>query len=266
MARYEVLLIDRPEGWQPLSPDDVPPEPGPAVETLRQTDDLFAAVRRAVVYNEQAQREPRGASSPRRSWAVVVEPGTGLMKTGTGSTTTCALVSPKTLPVVVPVPVFIAFSSGQPGTVGRSSLRARLCTPLAYKVAALWWPTGWEPQSPLDVPNCAWKAHGDPDPKPLSYAQATAIVRGLNEQGMTHAGAMWYVVIAVENEPVLQTISHDASGTETTVEVRRLHVVRPEEGSGPGDCSHCPAGSIPCRGAEPDAGNPTLQTIETRKA
>jgi hypothetical protein len=35
------------------------------------------------------------------------------MKTGTGSTTTCALVSPKTLPVVVPVPVFIASSSGQ---------------------------------------------------------------------------------------------------------------------------------------------------------
>ena len=42
---------------------------------------------------------------------------------------------------------------------------------------------------------------------------------------------MWYVVIAVENEPVLQTVPHDASGTETTVAVRRLHVVRPEEGA-----------------------------------
>ncbi len=82
---------------------------------------------------------------------------------------------------------------------------------------------------------------------------------------MSHPGAMWYVVIAVENEPVVQTISHDASGTETTVEVRRLHVVRPEEGGGPGDCSHCPAGSFDCRGAASAAAEPTLQTIETHK-
>jgi hypothetical protein len=219
MARYEVLLIDRPEGWVPQSPDDVPPEPGPAVETLRQTDELFAAVRRAVVHNEQAQREDRNR------WAVVVEPGAS----------------------------------------GRSRLRVRLCTPLAYKVAATWWPAGWEPQSPLDVPNCTWKAQGDADPKPHSYAQATAIVRGLNEQGMRHVGVMWYVVIAVENEPVLQTISHDASGTETTVEVRRLHVVRPEDGGGAGDCSHCPAGSIDCRRAASTAAEPTLQTIASHK-
>ncbi len=38
----------------------------------------------------------------------------GLMKTGTGSTTACTLVLPKMPPVVVPVPVFIAFSSAQP--------------------------------------------------------------------------------------------------------------------------------------------------------
>jgi hypothetical protein len=56
---------------------------------------------------------------------------------------------------------------------------------------------------------------------------------------------MWYVLVAVENEPVSQTVAHDSSGTETTVAVRRLHVVRPEHG-GKGDCSHCPAHSFDC--------------------
>jgi len=229
MAKYQVLLIESPEGWQPASPDDVPPEPGPPVETLRETEELFAAVRRAVVYNEKAQRDQR------KRWAVVVEPG----------------------------------------SLGRTRVRARLCTPLSYKVAAIWWPTGWEPQSPSDVPKCAWKAptaatrpgsEGDIDPKPLTYPQATAVVRGLNEQAMRHAGRMWYVVIAVENEPVSQTVSHDASGTETSVEVRRMHVVRPEEGGGSGDCSHCPAESFDCGSAALPGVQPTLQTIETRKA
>jgi hypothetical protein len=238
MADYQVLLIERPPAWQPTSPDDVPPDPGPPVETLRQTEELFAAVRCAVAYNEKTQRDQG------KHWAVVVEPG----------------------------------------SLGRTQLRARLCTPLSYKVTAIWWPTGWEPESPVDVPKCgdscqlsvdSWQTQKpttdnrqlttDNCPKPLSYPQATAIVRGLNEQAMQHAGTMWYVVIAVENEPVSQTISHDASGTETTVEVRRLHVVRPETGGGPGDCSHCPAHSFDCAkgaSAEPE---PTLQTVETRK-
>ena len=219
MAGYEVLLIERPQAWQAASPDDVPPDPGPPVETLRQTEELFAAVRRAVVYNEKSQRDQG------KHWAVVVESG----------------------------------------SLGRTSLRARLCTPLAYKVAAIWWPTGWEPESPLDVPRCVWKAEGDIDPRPLSYPQATAIVRGLNEQAMRHAGTMWYVVIAVENEPVSHTVSHDASGTETAVQVRRLHVVRPEEGGGSGDCSHCPAHSFDCAQTASAALEQTLQTVQTRK-
>ncbi len=218
MARYQVLLVDRPAGWQPASPDDVPPDPGPAVETLREAKELIAAVRRAVVYNEKAHRDRRD------HWAVVVESG----------------------------------------SLGRTRLRARLCTPLGYKVAAIWWPTGWEPQSPLDVPNCVWRAQGDVDPKPLTYPQAAAVVRGLNEQSMRHSGTMWYVVIAVENEPVSQTVSLDASGTETTVHVRRLHVVRPEEGGGAGDCSHCPAHSIDCAKAALGGLEQTLQTTETR--
>jgi hypothetical protein len=266
MATYQVLLIERPEGWRAAAPDDVPPDPGPAVETLRETDDLFAAVRRAVVYNEKSQRDqgraPSGTmrSMVGRSWAVVVDAG----------------------------------------SIGRTRLRARLCTPLAYKVTAIWWPTGWEPESPLDVPKCRGSCRLSVDscqtqkpttdneqlqtdnrqlptdncPKPLSYAQAMAIVCGLNEQAMRHASTMWYVVIAVENEPVSQTITHDASGTETTVQVRRLHVVLPGapsgttrsvvgwSGRGSGDCSHCPARSLDCtQAAEAEQ---TLQTVGVR--
>jgi hypothetical protein len=128
---------------------------------------------------------------------------------------------------------------------GRTWPSARLCTPLSYRVAAIWWPAGWEPQSPLDVPRCLWRAHGETDPAPLSYDRALAVVRGLNQQSMDHAGAMWYVLVAVEHEPISQTVAYDPSGIETTVQVRRLHVVRPEEG-GRGDCSYCPAHSLPC--------------------
>ena len=88
----------------------------------------------------------------------------------------------------------------QPGSFGRTWRGARLCTPVAYRVLAIWWPTGWEPQSPLDVPHCAWKAHGEPAAEPLDYARAVAVVRGLNQQSMDHAGSLWYVLVAVENE------------------------------------------------------------------
>lgn len=134
----------------------------------------------------------------------------------------------------------------EPGTPGRALPGARLCTPLAYRVAAIWWPTGWEPLSPLDVPNCVWKAQTEVGQECLTYPQAVATVQGLNRQCMDHPGAMWYVLVAVENEPVSQTVSYDPVGTETTVTVRRLHVVRSEKDSGRGDCSHCPAREYPC--------------------
>jgi len=134
----------------------------------------------------------------------------------------------------------------EPGALGRAWSSARLCTPLSYKVAVIWRPTGWEPQSPLDVPNCVWKAQGETAQQRLSYQQALATVQGLNEQSMNHPGSRWYVLVAVENEPVSQTISYDPAGIETVVEVRRLHVVRPEEGGGKGDCSYCPARSFEC--------------------
>lgn len=134
----------------------------------------------------------------------------------------------------------------QPGSLGHIWPGARLCTPLRYKIMAVWWPGGWEPQNPLDVPNCVWRAQGEPDGDSMGYADAVARVRALNRQSMDHAGTMWYVVIALENEPISRTVSYDPAGTQTTVEVRRLHVVRPEEGGGHGDCSHCPAHSFEC--------------------
>jgi hypothetical protein len=140
----------------------------------------------------------------------------------------------------------------EPGALGCTWRSARLCTPLSYKVTAIWWPLGWEPRSPLDVPNCVWRAQGQgpSDDQRLTYPDAVAVVRGLNQQSMDHASTTWYVVLAVENEPLSQTVSYDPSGVETTVQVRRLHVVRPEEGGTQGDCAYCPARSFECARAE----------------
>jgi len=214
MARYQVALVQSPAGWQPASPDDVPPECGGLQEVLGETEDFFAAVRRAVEHNEAMP----GGGGPR--WAVVVEPGSR----------------------------------------GRTWREARLCTPVAYKVIALWWPAGWEPQSPLDVPRCVSKAEGQTDHQRLTYRQAVAAVHGLNRQGMNHPGTTWYAVVAVENEPLSQTVSCDPAGTETVVEVRRLHVVRPEEG-GRGDCSHCPAQGLDCAESEGTSLERTIRTV-----
>lgn len=152
----------------------------------------------------------------------------------------------------------------EPGSLGRTWPGARLCTPLTYKVTAIWWPTGWEPGGPTDVPNCVWKAQGEPGKEALTYRKAVALVRSLNRQSIDHAGTMWYVVLAVENEPVSQTVSYDPSGSETTVEVRRLHVIRPEKGGGKGDCSHCPAHAFDCAKAEWNTLEQTVTTTSTR--
>jgi hypothetical protein len=98
-----------------------------------------------------------------------------------------------------------------------------------YQVAAVWWPDGWEPSSPLDVPRCiGWAGDQTAAPK-LAYEQALATVQGLNRQNMEQPGATWYVV-ASAGEGGLQAISHKDGGT--------------------GDCSHCPAHAFPCASAE----------------
>ena len=93
-----------------------------------------------------------------------------------------------------------------------------------------------------------------------------ATVQGLNRQAMNQPAAMWYVMLAVENEPVSQTVSYDPGGTETTVEVRRLHVVRPDEGGGRGDCSYCPAHELPCASESWTSLEQTDTTTRTRSA
>ena len=59
------------------------------------------------------------------------------------------------------------------------------CTPVRYRVMAIDWPDGWEPDSPLDVPNCVWQGGAD--------RRADARLRprrdghaGLNRQCMDH--------------------------------------------------------------------------------
>jgi hypothetical protein len=147
----------------------------------------------------------------------------------------------------------------EPLASGRIWHGARLCTPLAYKVAGVWWPAGWEPQTPLDVPKCIRKTQDGAHHEEVTYRQAVATVAALNRQSMDHAGALWYVVIAVENEPVSSSVSYAPDGTETTTEVRQLHVVRAEQG-GPGDCTHCPARAMDC----PTDTEQTITEVTTR--
>jgi hypothetical protein len=137
----------------------------------------------------------------------------------------------------------------EPTATGRIWPAARLCTPITYKVTAIWWPDGWEPQSPLDVPNCVWQAQAQSSGQCSNYPQAEATVLALNRQSIDHPGTTWHVVVAVENEAVSRLVSSDPAGTEMTVEVRRLHVIRPERG-GHGNCSHCPAHEFQCAKAD----------------
>lgn len=215
MPKYQVVILRRPEGWRPACPDDAPSAPGARLEVLAEAEEVFAAVRRAIQFNEAAAEPSQGDR-----WAVVVEPG----------------------------------------VAGRVWHDARLCTPLSYHVAALWWPSGWEPTSPWDVPYCACQSQRQIGPPRLTYAQAGAVVRGLNQQSIDYAGTMWYVIVAVENEPIGQTVSHDGAGV-THLELRRFHVVQPEEGSGRGDCSFCPAHSLGCATAESQTLQEALTTL-----
>jgi hypothetical protein len=148
----------------------------------------------------------------------------------------------------------------EPGALGRIWPAARLCTPITYKVMAIWWPEGWEPNSPLDVPNCVWQSQSYSGAQWLTYAQAEATVRSLNQQCLDNPSTTWYVITAVENEAISHTITYDPSGIETTVEVRRVHVIRPKEG-GHGQCTYCPAGNTSCATAEWSS---QVQTVVSR--
>ncbi len=198
---YAIWLVSPPDSWKRATWDDVPPGQCEPLSCLGEEADLFAAVRRAIEFNQSAER-----SSDNR-WAVVVESGT----------------------------------SGRRLSVGR------LCTPLSYRVLAIWWPTGWEPNSPWDVPRCAWRAPvADQSADPMDYQKAFATVGALNRQSIDRASPLWYVIVAVQNEPLSRTVTFDSLGMETTVEVRNAHIVVPEEDSARGDCSFCPARALDC--------------------
>jgi hypothetical protein len=152
----------------------------------------------------------------------------------------------------------------EPGSAGRIWPAARICTPISYVITVIWWPDGWEPGSPLDVPNCVWQTQGRAGGEWFSYAEAEATVLALNRQCMEHPGKTWHVVVGVENEPVSRTVSYDSSGTETASEVRRIHVIRPEQG-GRGECSHCPAHAFPCAEAEWSSQTQTMSASHNRE-
>jgi hypothetical protein len=114
-----------------------------------------------------------------------------------------------------------------------------------YRVTPLWWPDGWEPGDPLDVPKCVRPAHGQPaSGPPMDYRQAVATIQGLNRQNLDHPGATWYVVSEAEEAGSPPRV--DIAGVLAGAAERPIRVVVPEGGSR-GDCSHCPAGhGQPC--------------------
>ncbi len=132
-----------------------------------------------------------------------------------------------------------------PDSAGRAWSGGRLVTPLTYKVLPIWWPEGWEPDSPQDVPNCLFQAKQVSAESAADYQAAQNIVLALNRQAMNFPGSTWYVVAAVENEPVATTVSVDPQGLEIISQSRRIHIVRSQQG-GKGNCDRCPAHALAC--------------------
>ncbi len=110
-----------------------------------------------------------------------------------------------------------------------------------YVVASVWWPDGWEPTTPLDVPKCLSQAREHSGGERMTYQRAVATVRGLNRQNMDHPGATWHVVAKLRD-----AADGAATGPSATIDAGRLEVVQPAEGGTSGDCSHCPAHHLPC--------------------
>jgi len=117
---------------------------------------------------------------------------------------------------------------------------------LQYHILSIWWPEGWEPRGPSDVPNCAWQTELEPlEPlplaRPMGREEALGTVRALNRQVIDSAADRWYLVAAVESES-----PPSESGQETC----RVSIVRPESDSGRGDCTACPGHDLECATAD----------------
>ena len=101
---------------------------------------------------------------------------------------------------------------------------------MKYTIVGTAWPDGWEPNAPLDVPNCLVPVVPAAEAPLLDYSEAVAVMRGLNQQSMDQDAARWYVIYGCEV----------AMGKP-----ERFQLVRPERGNR-GDCSYCPAHDFPC--------------------
>lgn len=114
-----------------------------------------------------------------------------------------------------------------------------------YRVGTIGWPDGWEPEGPLDVPNCILAPKTAVCNPLLAYGQAETIVHSLNRQCIDAPGTVWYVVVAETDASVSQISDADPGGQRTSIAVDPSRVIRPQRGTA-GDCSCCPAHNLPC--------------------
>jgi hypothetical protein len=114
-----------------------------------------------------------------------------------------------------------------------------------YAIVPVWWPEGWEPTDPLDVPTCLAPAGADLAAAPrMSLEQALAALRGLNRQNIEYPGAKWHVLGETGEASALAALQTvQVAGPAGTVEELRL--LAPLSGGSRGDCSHCPAHHLP---------------------
>ncbi|MDZ7617623.1 MAG: hypothetical protein U1E05_11495 [Patescibacteria group bacterium] len=115
----------------------------------------------------------------------------------------------------------------------------------ACQIATIWWPDGWEPTGPLDVPNCLLPAKAPAAGPTLDYRQAEAMVQALNRQCIDSPGTTWYVILAAAH-PAAEPSSKQ---TQASVTEFARRVVRPRRGTA-GDCTCCPAHGLPCAKGE----------------
>jgi hypothetical protein len=115
-----------------------------------------------------------------------------------------------------------------------------------YQILPVWWPDGWEPLGPLDVPKCLSPAEADLAAAPkMPLEQAVAVVRGLNRQNMDQPGTTWHVLAEVGGSAAQAAIDVvQVPGPAGTAE--EVRIVGPIGGGSRGDCSHCPAHHLPC--------------------
>lgn len=117
---------------------------------------------------------------------------------------------------------------------------------VGYQIGTIWWPDGWEPTGPLDVPNCVLPTKTPASGPALPYSQAESMVQALNRQCIDSAETTWYVLVAAEGGPAGEASSEGGQPRVATLESR---IVRPPRGTA-GDCSCCPAHNLRCARGE----------------